>query len=171
MAHAEGERLGVGDVVVEKVSEPVSSWMPIANRLASKGVTGMPRSAMMRTQQRDERPGRRAHEVLGRDEGRQLLVEGVVVEGDDLHVVALAERSELADAVRVHGVDEDEALDRVEVDVARIGDRHEVGVQGLELAHVAVDRAAEDETRLGIELARRRPSPRRRRSRCCCAWR
>ena len=27
-------------VVVEKVSEPVSSWMPSANTLASNGVTG-----------------------------------------------------------------------------------------------------------------------------------
>ena len=36
-------------VVVAKVSEPVSSWMPSANTVASNGVTGMPRSAMMRT--------------------------------------------------------------------------------------------------------------------------
>ncbi|OPZ43046.1 MAG: hypothetical protein BWY94_01964 [Actinobacteria bacterium ADurb.BinA094] len=36
-------------VVVANVSEPVSSWMPSANTVASKGVTGMPRSAMMRT--------------------------------------------------------------------------------------------------------------------------
>ena len=36
-------------VVVENVSEPVSSWMPSANTVASKGVTAMPRSAMMCT--------------------------------------------------------------------------------------------------------------------------
>ncbi len=36
-------------VVVANVSEPVSSWMPRANTVASNGVTGMPRSAMMRT--------------------------------------------------------------------------------------------------------------------------
>ena len=36
-------------VVVEKVSEPVSSWMPRANTVASNGVMGMPRSATMRT--------------------------------------------------------------------------------------------------------------------------
>ena len=36
-------------VVVANVSDPVSSWMPRAKTVASKGVTGMPRSAMIRT--------------------------------------------------------------------------------------------------------------------------
>ncbi len=34
---------------MEKVSEPVSSWMPRAKTVASNGVTGIPRSAMMWT--------------------------------------------------------------------------------------------------------------------------
>ena len=36
-------------VVVANVSDPVSSWMPSAKTVASNGVTGMPRSAMIRT--------------------------------------------------------------------------------------------------------------------------
>ena len=77
-----------------------------------------------------------------------------MVEDDDLDVVALAERRELADAVRVHGVDEHETADGGEVDVGRVDDRHEVGVQGLELAHVAVHGAAETDRGLRIQLAR-----------------
>ena len=36
-------------VVVGKVSEPVSSWMPSANSVASSGLTSSPRSATMRS--------------------------------------------------------------------------------------------------------------------------
>jgi hypothetical protein len=36
-------------VVVEKVSEPVSSWMPRANTVASNGVMAIPRWARMPT--------------------------------------------------------------------------------------------------------------------------
>ena len=43
-------------VVVGNVSDPVSSWMPSANRVASSGVTAMPALGDDAQHQRDERP-------------------------------------------------------------------------------------------------------------------
>ena len=78
----------------------------------------------------------------------------VVIEGDHLDAVPLGELAQVAEAVGVDGVDQDEAADGVVVHVGRVDDRDQVGVQRLELAHVAVDRAAQADGRLGIELVR-----------------
>ena len=52
-------------VVVENVSEPVSSWMPSANTVASNGVMARPRSAAMRTSSVTSEPSREVIRASG----------------------------------------------------------------------------------------------------------
>ncbi len=77
---------------------------------------------------------------------------GVVVEGDHLDVRTPAEIAEVTEAVGVDGVDQDQPADTVAVHVRGIHHRDGVGVQRLELADVAVDRAAEADQGLGVQL-------------------
>ena len=116
---------------------------------------------------RDPALGDDAHEesdqraVAGADQGvgvevrRQVARVRVVVEGDDLHPVPAAQVAEVAEAVGVHGVDQDQAADGVPVHIRGVDHGDGVGVQSLELTHVAVDGAAETDLGLGIELVRR----------------
>ncbi len=141
-------------MVVEKVSEPVSSWMPRANTVASNGVIAMPRCAKMPTSSVTSDPSAELTRLSGWMKARQVAGQDVVVEGEDLHVVARTQVGEVADAVGVDGIDKDQALDAAAVDVAGIDDRDQIGVERLEVAHVAVDRSAQRDRRLRVELAR-----------------
>ena len=141
-------------MVVAKVSDPVSSWMP-------EGEHGR-----LERRHRDPPLGDDAHEqrdqraVAGADQGvrvevvGQVVGVGVVVEGDHLHALAAAQVAEVAEPVGVHGVDEDQPADAVAVHVRRVHHGDGVGVQRLELAHVAVDGAAEADLRLRVQLVR-----------------
>ena len=134
------------------VSEPVSSWMPSANTVASSGVGSISRSARIPTSVVVERA------VLGEDEvllAQPLGPLGLVVVEDD-HLDAGLERDllELAQALGVDGLDDDQALDRLVVDGPRVGDLELVGVQAEELADVAVHRSGQRGDGAGIEAPR-----------------
>ena len=80
---------------------------------------------------------------------------GVVVERDHLHALPAAQVAEVAEAVGVDGVDEDEPAHAVAVHVRRVDHRYGVGVERLELPDVAVHRSPEADVRFGVELVRR----------------
>ncbi len=89
------------------------------------------------------------------DERRQVARRAMVVEDEDLDVGPFDEHAELAEPVRVIGLDEHEPPHLRQVDGAGVGQRDLIGEQGPKLTHVAVDGAAQDHARLGIELVRR----------------
>ncbi len=105
-------------------------------------------------EERDQRTVGRAHEVLGRDERRQVAGVTVVVERHNLHVVAGAQVGQVAEAIGVHRIDQDETSHALTLNVAGIDHGNEVGVESLKVAHIAVDRAAQAHRGLGIELMR-----------------
>ena len=78
-----------------------------------------------------------------------------MVERDDLHVRTAAQVAEVAEAVGVHGVDQDEPADAVAVHVRGVHDGDGVRVQRLEFPDVPVDGSAEADLRLRIQLVRR----------------
>ena len=92
------------------------------------------------------------HEVLGLDPVRRLA--GVVVEDDDLDLGVAGDALELAEALRLHRLDDDQPADGVEVDAPGLRDLELVRVQAVELAHVAVERAGERDDRARIEPPR-----------------
>ncbi len=103
----------------------------------------------------DERRGERGvlgeHEVLGLDPVGPLGL--MVVEGDDVDARRPGDVGELAEALRVDGLDHDQPRDRVGVDPARIGHVELVRVQAVEVAHVPVQRAGEGDHGPGKEPA------------------
>ena len=104
----------------------------------------------------DERGRERA--VVGEDEvllGQpRRAARAVVVEDDELDPGPQRDLLELAQALGVHGLDDDQALDRVVVDRPRVRDRELVRMEAEELAHVAVQRAGQRRDRAGIEPPR-----------------
>jgi len=67
-----------------------------------------------------------------------------VVEYHDLHVRSSAEAAQVADALRVGGVDDDELADLLLVDQPQVEYGQAFAVQGDEFAHVGVERSGED---------------------------
>ena len=83
----------------------------------------------------------REHGLLRRDPAGQLVA--VVVEDDLLDLRVERDRLELAEPRRVHRLDDDEPLDRAQVEAGRLADVEFVGVQTVELAHVPRERAGQ----------------------------
>ena len=106
-------------------------------------------------EQRDQGPVSGAHERLGRETRRQIRDRRVVIEGHDLHPGRGAQSGQVAQTVRVHGVDEDESAHAFVLHVDRVDHGHEVAVKRLELAHIAVHGAAQTDVRLGVQLVHR----------------
>ena len=92
------------------------------------------------------------HEVLGLDPLRRLA--GMVVEDDHLDPGIAGDPLELAEALRLHRLDDDQPADRVEVEPPGLRDLELVRVQAVELAHVTVERAGERDDRARIEPPR-----------------
>ena len=65
----------------------------------------------------------------------------MMVEDDHLDLGVAGDALELAEPLRLHRLDHDQAADGFEVDPAGLDDLELVGVQAVELAHVAVERA------------------------------
>ncbi len=94
----------------------------------------------------------REDEVLGLHPVGRLA--GVVVEDDDLHVGVPRHVLELPEALGMHRLHDDQPPDRVPVEAPRLDDVELVGVEPVELAHVAVERPREGDDRPGVEPAR-----------------
>src|SRR5262249_28649242 len=70
-------------------------------------------------------------------------------------------RLELAEPAGVHGLDDDEAPDRVELEAAGLREAQLVRVQACKLAHVSVQHARERGGRAWIQTARSEQGPER----------
>ena len=143
-------------VVVGKVSEPVSSWMPSANRVASSGVTAMPRSLMMRSISVTSEPSSESDEARpgetkpGRPPSGRWWSKTTTSTPSRSQQRRRVRRDDWRARSRPgSGASTASRSTRARVDGADL-----VGEQRAELAHVAVHGAAEADLGLGIELVR-----------------
>ena len=106
----------------------------------------------------DRDHGRRQSSVLGAD--RVLgphpveLLARMVVEEDDLDLGASRSGLELAEALGMRRLDDDQALDLCRVDPPRLGHVQLLRVQAVEVAHVAVERSGERDDGIRVEPPR-----------------
>jgi hypothetical protein len=78
----------------------------------------------------------------------------MMVEEDDLDLGPPRGGLELAEALRVRGLDDDQALDLGRVDSPRLGHVQLLRVQAIEVAHVAVERPGERDDGIRVEAPR-----------------
>ena len=91
----------------------------------------------------------REDEVLGLHPVRRLA--GMVVEDDDVDGRIAGDALELAQALRVHGLDDDQPPDRVQLDPACLEQLELIGVQAVELPDVPVQGAGKRDRSAGIQ--------------------
>ena len=101
---------------------------------------------------RRERAVLREHEVLGLHPVRRLA--GMVVEDHDLDRGIARDALELAEALRMHRLDDDEPPDRARVDSPGLEQLQLVRMQAVELPHVSVEGARERDHRARVQAPR-----------------
>jgi hypothetical protein len=147
----------------------VSSWIASAKTVASSGRDRDLPLGQDPDERRRERPVVGDDHVLGSRPLRRLA--RVMVEDDLLDVLVQSDLLELAQTGRVDGLNDDQAVDRVRLEPRGLDHVELVGVQPVELAHVAVERAGQRRDRRRGRAGARPASPRRRRSPCSRASR
>jgi len=144
--------------------------MPRANTVASRRCDGHAPLGDDAQHQSDERA------VVGHDQvlrigERRRPVHVMMVEDDHLHTLARAQGAEITETIGVRRVDNDQTMHAVEIHVGGVDGDDLLGVEVVELAHVAVHGLAQADMCDGVQACARRPWQRKRRNRCWCVWR
>jgi hypothetical protein len=109
----------------------------------------------------EQEPQHRRHDAAVAAHDRRLtcgctLMPGVVVEGHHLHAVASCKLGQVAEALRVGDLHEHHSPHAVALQGRRLHRRDLVGMQVVELAHVAVHAPLQADATTGVQKLRRK---------------